>query len=328
MNGGHGAAAPLILLLIALIADALIAGLPGLRRGLAAPMAGFRAIASWFDARLNRARRGAGALRIRGALVALAIATLGWGLGALIEDAAGALPAGWVLTALTLVCLLAQRAPIDHARRAARALLGTNLAAARAEVAALVRHDSAEMDAHGVARAVIEGLAARFAGGLLGTVFWFLLAGLPGLVAYRAVTAAADVLDRPTPRHGAFGSVCARLDDALTLIPALLAGLCLSLAALFAPGANAAGALALWGRDLGARGLHGGFRSEGAMAGALGLALGGPRSWDGEARPGGWIGDGRARTEAADVRRAVWLVMAAAVLVFLAIAAALALVVS
>ncbi|MEE8445223.1 MAG: cobalamin biosynthesis protein [Alphaproteobacteria bacterium] len=328
MDGGHGAVTPLVLLLIALIADALISGLPGLRQGLAAPMAGFRAIALWFDAKLNRARRGGGALRIRGALVALMIAALGWGLGALIEDAAAALPASWVLVVLSLLCLLAQRAPIDHARRAARALLGTNLAAARAEVAALVRHDSAAMDAHGVARAAIEGLAARFAGGLLGTVFWFLLAGLPGLVAYRAVAAAADVLGRPTPRHGAFGSVCARLDDALTLIPALLAGFTLVLAALFAPGANAASALALWGRDLGARGLSGGFRSEGAMAGALGLALGGPRSWDGEARPGGWIGDGRARIEAADVRRAVWLVMAAAVIVFLAVAAALALVAS
>ncbi|MEE8334482.1 MAG: cobalamin biosynthesis protein [Alphaproteobacteria bacterium] len=328
MGGGQGATAPLVLLLIALITDALISGLPGLRQVFAAPMVGFRAIASWFDAKLNRARRGAVALRIRGALVALVIAAIGWGLGTLVADAAGALPAGWVLTALTLVCLLAQRVPIDIARGTARALLGGNLATARADVGALVRYDSEALDAHGVARAAIEGLGARFAGGLVGTVFWFLLAGLPGLVAYRAIAAAADVLGRPTPLHGAFGSVCARLDDALTLIPAMLAGLILALAALFSPGANPAAALTLWARDLGERGVHSGFRSEGALAGALGLALGGPRNWDGEVRAGGWIGDGRARIEAADVRRAVWLVMVAAVIVFLAVAAALALVTS
>jgi len=326
VSGGHGAAAPLVLLLIALIADAAAAGLPGLRQAFAAPMAGFRALARWFDAKLNRARRGAVALRIRGALVALIMVALGWGLGRLIEDAAGMLQAGWILVAVTLVCLLAQRAPVAGARRAARALLGGNLAAARAEVSDLVRHDAATLDAHGVARAAIEGLAARFAGGLVGTVFWFLLAGLPGLVAYRAVGAAADAIGRPTPRHAAFGAVCARLDDALTLIPAMLAGIILSLAALFAPGADPTGALALWGRDLADRGARRQFRSEGAMAGALGIALGGPRSWDGEIHAAAWIGDGRARIEAADVRRAVWLDTVAAVIVFLLVAAALALV--
>jgi len=326
VGAAWGVAAPLILILIALLADALLAGLPGLRQALTLPMAGFGAVASWFDAKLNRARRGPGALRIRGALVALVMAALGWGLGALIEAGAGALPQGWVLIPLTLVCVLAQRAPLDAARRAARALQGGDLARARNEVSTLVRHDCRALDSHGAARAAVEGLAARFAGGLVGVVFWFLLAGLPGLLAYRAVGAAADAIGGPVPGGGAFGAAAARLDDALTLIPAALAGPILALAALFSPGAGPAGALALWGRDLAERGARGGFRAEGAVAGALGLALGGPRSWNGVTRAGAWIGDGRARAEAADVRRAVWLVMLGSVIVFLLVAAALALI--
>ena len=70
MGDGQDAAGPLVLLAIALIADAVCAGLPGLRQAVVLPMAGFGAIASWFDAKLNRERRGAGALRIRPAATA------------------------------------------------------------------------------------------------------------------------------------------------------------------------------------------------------------------------------------------------------------------
>ena len=187
-------------------------------------------------------------------------------------------------------------------------------------VAPLVRYDTAGLDEFAVSRAAIEGGAARFAERLMGTVFWYLLLGLPGLLIYRANGAIADVIGRPSSRHVAFGFVPARLDDVLSLIPALVAGPVLILSALFVPKSSPTAALQVWIQDLADRFLKSGYRGEGAMAGALGVALGGPRLFDGASLPGKWIGAGRARATDSDVDRALFLMAIAGLLFGLALA--------
>jgi adenosylcobinamide-phosphate synthase len=133
----------------------------------------------------------------------------------------------------------------------------------------------------------------------------------------------ADVIGRPSRRHGAFGFTASRLGDVLTLPAAIIAGPIMALAAIFVPRTRPVRALAGWARDLAERGMRTSFRAEGAMAGALDIALGGPRPFDGETLPGSWIGEGRARATVADIRRAVLLITVACLLVALLIALAL-----
>ena len=317
-----GGVAPFFLLLIVLVADGLIGSLPGLRSLLGAPLAAIRGLTRWFDHRLNRERRGRGARRIRGLLVAVVVVLLAWGGGVVAQHVARLLPHGWMVDALFVLALLGQRERIDRLRGVARSLAAANHDDARDLAGPLVRYDAAALDDHGVARAAIEGSVARFAEGCVGTVFWYLLLGLPALCVYRMVGAAADVIGRLSSRHADFGFVARRLDDALSLVPAMIAGVIVAVAALFVPGTGPIAALRGGGRDLVDRGARADFRAEGAMAGALGLALGGPRPLDGITLPGAWIGEGRARATVRDVHRAAVLIIVACLLVAVALALA------
>ncbi len=319
---GH-AAAPLVLLLLALIADGLLGGLPGLGAALGAPQGFVRGLTRWFDGRLNRRRRGVGAVRIRGLLVVVVLVGLAWAAGAAVVHFAGKLPYGWIIEAVAVLTLLGQHRTIARARVVARGIAAGKPDDARKNVDPMVRYDAAALDEFGIARATIEGTVVRFTENYIGCVFWYLLLGLPALFVYRAVTAAADVIGRRSARHGDFGFAAARLGDVLSLLPAILAGPILAIAAIFIPGARPVAALAGWARDLARRGIRGAFRAEGAMAGALDIALGGPRPYDGETVPGSWVGDGRARTTATDIRRAVMLVVVACLLVTVLVALAL-----
>ena len=309
-----GSAAPLVLLLIVLMADALLGALPGIRSLLGLPLDSVRNLTRWFDGRLNRKNRGPGARRMRGLFVAFVVIGLAWALGAALEFGARQLAHGWIVEALSVLALLHLRECLYRMRQVARCVAEGDNETARGTVAPLVRYESGSLDEFAVSRAAIEGGAARFAERLVGCIFWYLLLGLPGLFIYRANGAVADVIGRPSSRHAAFGFVPARLDDVLSLVPALLSGLLLILSALFVPKTAPAGAMGTWCRDLADRGMKAGYRGEGAMAGALGVALGGPRTFDGAAIPGKWIGDGRARAIVTDIDSALFLIAVASLL--------------
>ena len=318
-----GGAAPLVLWLIVTGTDAIFGGLPGLRSLLDAPLAIVAGLGRWLDGRLNRARRSEASRRIRGLIVALFVAVPAGLAGAALADLAHDLPYGWLVEAATVLCLLGQRRPIDGARHVAAALGGGDLDRARRLLVPLVRYETATLDAYGIARGAVEACAGRLAEGLVGSALSYVFLGLPGLCAFRAVNALAQVIGRPSPRQAAFGFAARRLDDALTLIPALVAGALFVFAAVFTPSANPLRALRTWLADVRARAAAAG-RAEGAVAGALGLSLGGPRPYDDGVQPGSWIGDGRARTAVADIRRAVLLATVMALLVATLVAAALA----
>jgi adenosylcobinamide-phosphate synthase len=314
---------PLIVVLVALVADGILSGLPGLRWLLDLPHAMIRNLARWFDTKLNRVRRGRGALRLRGTIVAIVVVAITGAAGYGLEMVARQVSYGGFVYVGALLFLLGLRRPVDAQRRTLAALQAGDDSRSAGRVASLVRFDVPEDDPHAIARAAVEGGTARIVEGLFATVLWFLLLGLPGLCVYRGLGVAADAIGRSSPRHADFGFVVARLNDVLSLPGALLAGPVLSVAALFCPGASFSGAVAGWLSDLAARGVAPGYRAEGAVAGAFGLAFGGPRLLDGETITGSWIGDGRARVGITDVRRSVFLLVIAALLVGLAVALAL-----
>src|SRR5262249_53684345 len=245
--------------------------------------------------------------RLMGVLALLVVAVVA-GLAAFaVERVLLALPFGLVGIAFVASSLLAQRSLHRHVAAVATALERDGLAAGRAAVAHIVGRDTAALDEAGVARAAIESLAENFSDGVVAPAFWMALAGLPGAAIYKAINTADSMIGHLTPRHAAFGWAAARLDDLVNLPASSLSALLLVAAAALDDRAAATAAWRAVRRDAHRhRSPNAGF-PEAAMAGALGLALAGPRVYGGVQVEDALMGDGRREANAADIRRALAL---------------------
>ncbi len=244
------------------------------------------------------------------ALVVGLAATVGWA----VQRAADTVDYGWALELVVVVVLIAQRDLFDHVRRVRVALDKEGLEAGRAAVAHIVGRDPASLDRHGVVRAAAESLAENFSDGVIAPLFWYLLLGPIGLCGYKAINTLDSMIGHRSPRFRAFGKVAARLDDVANLIPARLSGVILAAAALFVPRGRPVKALVTMWRDATKHRSPNAGWPEAALAGALDLALAGPRRYHGELVADPWIGDGRARAEPADLRRGLALFAIACVI--------------
>src|SRR5262249_7159668 len=127
--------------------------------------------------------------------------------------------------------LLAQRSLYRYVANVASALDKSGLDAARRAVSHIVGRDTAALDRAGVARAAIESLAENFSDGIVAPALWLVLAGLRGIVLYKAINTADSMIGHRTPRHADFGWAAARLDDLVNLPASRLAALLLIVAA-------------------------------------------------------------------------------------------------
>jgi adenosylcobinamide-phosphate synthase len=220
----------------------------------------------WADLRFNTGER----LRAKGVLVMAVFAAGAMGLGQLIH----LLPDGGVIEVVVAAILLAQRSLVQHVQAVAHALR-LSLRDGQMVVAMIVGRDTAVLDRSGVARSAIESAAENLSDGVIAPAFWFLVAGLPGLLLYKITNTADSMIGHRTPRHEAFGWAAARFDDLLNLIPARLTAL---LIALSHGWMNPAPIL----RDAPLHRSPNAGWPEAAMACVLGVALAGPRSYHGE----------------------------------------------
>lgn len=236
--------------------------------------------------------------RIAGAVTILLLLLLAgggaWLLQTWLERALGWW--AWAGVAVAAWPALALRSLYAHVRPVALALQASDLAVARVEVGKIVGRDVAELDEPGIARAAIESLSESLCDGVVAPISWLLMLGLPGLWAYKAINTADSMIGHPEPEWRAFGWAAARLDDLLNLIPARLSGLLICLAA--------AGGWQTMRRDARRHASPNAGWPEAAMAGALGVRLAGPISYDGVLHDKPWIGDGPAPM-AADVQAAL-----------------------
>ena len=219
------------------------------------------------DKRLNAgpARQAKGIL----AMTALAITAMMLGyvlscFGALVE-------------LLVAAILLAQRSLVDHVRAVADALR-VSLGDGRRAVAMIVGRDTTGMEAPAIARGAIESAAENLSDGVIAPAFWFLIGGLPGLLLYKITNTADSMIGYRNDRYAAFGWAAARFDDLLNLIPARLTAVLIALSH---------GGMRDWQAIAQDARLHRSPNAgwpEAAMARALGVALSGPRSYDGQMR--------------------------------------------
>jgi adenosylcobinamide-phosphate synthase len=200
---------------------------------------------------------------------------------------------------------LAQRSLDTHVGAVADALEQKGIEGGRHAVSQIVGRDTAELDEAGVSRAAIESLAENFSDGVVAPLFWLLIASLPGAFIYKAINTADSMIGHKSDRYRAFGWASARADDLVNLPASRLAVIWLVLAAAILPGLSARSAIeALWRDASKHRSPNAGW-PEAAMAGALGLRLGGPRAYDGAMLNEPWIGDGREQTSTRDIRVAL-----------------------
>jgi adenosylcobinamide-phosphate synthase len=182
-----------------------------------------------------------------------------------------------------------------------RALDAGDLNAARDRLPHLCGRDPSTLDAGELARATVESVAENTSDAVVAPLAWGAIAGLPGLVGYRAVNTLDAMVGYRSPRYRRFGWAAARTDDVANLAPSrLTAALTVALAPLL--GGDAAGALRAWRRDAGTHPSPNAGPVEATAAGALGLRLGGRTVYPHAVEQRPVLGDGRP-PGAADLRR-------------------------
>jgi adenosylcobinamide-phosphate synthase len=292
---------------VALLIDAVIGDPDVVWRQVPHPVA----LLGRLIAALDRALNSGAVRRAKGVLALLVLVGVSGGIGVVITALLAPHDWGWIVEAILAAILIAQQSLFRHFRAVTQPLAAGDLAGARAALARIVGRDVTSLDDSGVARAAIESLAESTADGIVAPVFWGALFGLPGILVYKAVNTADSMIGHRDARYADFGWAAARLDDLLNLAPARLTGLLFVIAAAFTPGADARGAFTAMRRDARKHASPNAGFPEAAMAGALGMRLGGPRAYDGEVHDLPWFGDGRAEAGSVDMRRAAQLFIAA-----------------
>lgn len=310
---------PLLLLLAALALDAWIGEARGPLARLPHPVRLIGAVVASLDRRLNRDGRSANDLRARGGLSVVVVVALVFAVGWVVVWFGRAVPLGWVVELLLTASLLAQFSLYRHVRDVADGL-AMGLDDGRAAVAHIVGRDVNQLDRAGVARAAIESCAENFSDGIVAPVFWCVLFGLPGLLAYKAVNTMDSMIGYRTPKYLYFGMAAARLDDLMNYLPARLSGLFIAAGAALVRGASPAAALKTMRRDARKHRSPNAGWPESAMAGALGLALAGPRRYPMLTVDDPWIGDGRKEADVPDVYGSLAVLRAACGMMALAVA--------
>jgi adenosylcobinamide-phosphate synthase len=298
--------------LAALGFEALVGYPDALHRRLPHPVTWLGAALDRLDRGLNRPRFGEPARRVLGALSLVLVAGAAAAAGAGLQILAGRSAWGLAIFVVAASSGLAQRSLFEHVAPIARALDRGDLESARGAVGRIVGRDVERLDAPGVAAAGLESLAESFNDGVVAPAFWLLVAGLPGLFAYKAVNTADSMIGHREEHWRAFGWAAARTDDLMNLVPARIAGGLIVLA-------GGRGLVTML-RDAPAHASPNAGWPEAAMAGALQRRLGGPATYDGVATQRPQFGDGRA-PDAPDLRRGLHVYLIACALMWAAIAA-------
>jgi adenosylcobinamide-phosphate synthase len=299
-------------LLLALALDAGLGDPAWLWRRFPHPVALAGQAIERLDRALNRDEAPDLHRRIAGVAALSILLAANFGIGLLIHALLAQFSWGWLIEGALMATLLAQNSLYRHVEAVARALATGDLMQAREAVRHIVGRDPEGLDRPAVARAAIESLAENFADGVVAPLFWGLLFGLPGMMAYKAANTADSMIGHRTQRHEAFGWASARFDDLLNLAPARLAGLLIALVSF----QNFNAAIATMLKDAPRHRSPNAGWPEAAMAGALEIALAGPRTYyGGRVGDSHWVNEqGRREIGPTDIRNALALYLRASLL--------------
>lgn len=292
----------------ALIVERIVGYPDWLFRRIGHPVTWIGALISRLDRDLNRESDDFSTRRRKGILALLALLGITILLGLVIQYDLMLIPLGPVLLVLLAASLPAQKSLETHVEAVATALQQAGLEAGRKAVSKIVGRDPEKLDEAAVCRAAIESLAENFSDGVVAPAFWMGIFGLAGGVGYKAANTADSMIGHRSPRHEAFGWAAARFDDLINLPASRLSALLFVVAAGFIDGASPGNAIRAIRRDARHHRSPNAGWPEAAMAGALGIALAGPRSYGGRMIEARFMGEGgRSELNANDISRALKL---------------------
>jgi adenosylcobinamide-phosphate synthase len=282
-------------LLLGMAADGVL-GDP--RRGH--PVAAFGHAAKRLERALYQDRKSSGLVHtavVGGGTVLLGVGIERWGRRGPVLQAATTALATWVV--------LGGASLAREGTAIGRELDDGDLEAARRRLPNLCGRDPARLDQFGLSRAAVESVAENTSDAVVAPLVWGAVAGVPGLLGYRAVNTLDAMIGYRSERYRKFGWAAARLDDVVNIVPARLAAL---LTTLCAPvvGGSASGAWRVWRRDASAHPSPNAGQVEAAFAGALEVRLGGRIRYAHGVEQRPVLGDGRT-PDAGHVTRAVEL---------------------
>lgn len=282
--------------LAALVLDAAFGWPAGLYRRIGHPVGVFAALLDRGEAQWNQPERSEMFRRLSGVTTMIILVGGTIAVTLALHWIAQAVFGRWWWIAVAVLAwpALAMRSLSDHVLAVAEA---ADLPAARRAVGMIVGRDTGSLDEAGVARAGIESLAESFCDGVVAPLFWLLVAGLPGVWAYKAINTADSMIGHREERWRAFGWAAARVDDVANWVPARIAGMLVCFA-------GAGGWRVMW-RDCRQHASPNAGWPEAAMAGVLNVALAGPVIYDGVVADKAWIGGEGAGASSGDLRRAL-----------------------
>lgn len=256
-----------------------------------------------------------GRLRGLAALAVLLAATFipAWLIAKLLSQ----LTFGWIIEALIATAFLAHRSLREHIEAVYRNL-GQSIEDGRLAVSKIVGRDTTHLDESGVTRAALESLAENSSDGVVAPALWYALLGLPGIVVYKAINTADSMIGHRSERYRHFGWASARLDDLVNLPASRISALFYAGASAWESKANGKLVLATVWRDAPKHVSPNAGWPEAALAAALGVKLGGPRSYAGRTVDLPWMGEGRSGLNRHDILAGLRLYARAMTLLFLA----------
>jgi adenosylcobinamide-phosphate synthase len=215
----------------------------------------------------------------------------------------------WLAMAYFMYAGLAVRDMAGEAMAVWRKLRGGDLDQARRRLSRIVGRDTKHLEAPEIVRATVETVAESTVDGILAPLFFAALAGAPGLWAYKAINTLDSMVGHHEAPYTRFGWAAARLDDVANFIPARLGLLLFGLGAWFAGGEPGHCWRIGW-RDGGKHPSPNAGIAEAAMAGALGVRLGGTNTYDGVDNVRPYLGDPLRPLEVSCIPQAIRLMYA------------------
>jgi adenosylcobinamide-phosphate synthase len=186
-----------------------------------------------------------------------------------------------VVSVLVLYTCFAGRDLVVHSRKVYTALRDDNLSEARKRVGMIVGRDTGELERSEVVRACVESVAESTVDGVTAPLFWAIIGGPLGAILYKAVNTMDSTFGYKNERYLHFGWAAARFDDLVNFLPARISGLLMVVAAMLLR-LRATESWRIFRRDRMQHASPNGGQTEAAVAGALGISLGGVSSYFGK----------------------------------------------
>jgi len=253
--------------------------------------------------------------RIGGIVFTLTIVGMSYGITAIMTQGLSQwnLWIGWGFHTFLLYTTFAARDLARHSQRVFTALKQGELIKARQELSKMVGRDTQMLDEKEIIRGSVESVAENTVDGVISPLFYALIGGAPLAIGFKAASTLDSMVGHKTPRYLQFGWASARLDDLLNFIPARISIFLFPVASLFC-NLSAMDSLRIALLDGQKSPSPNAGIPEAAVAGALGVQLGGANFYQGISRPNPVIGDRKKELVIEDILRGNRLMITCAVL--------------